>query len=201
MMIVIEEMQKVVAKSDEKKRGDLASKGFDPCLEPVQAFGRTKDTRRAKERGSRHPQKFSSQNEGLIAGAISLRTLRCRVALNIHTRLCTCMHVCVCVQPEAPYVPARAVKHRRQDYTGVSPVPDVLSRWPLVLPSLFSSLLAPRRARLATLSRGKLDETLRERRGGASVNLASKRSHFLIVIPRKFAKEIGIGIIFFFFSK
>lgn len=110
-----------------------------------------------------------------------------------HTYVCVCVYVCVfvctCVcmyvQPEAPYVPAHAVKHRRQDYTGVSPVPDVLSRWPSILPSLFSYLLAPRRARLATLSRGKLDETLRERRGGASVNLASGRSHLLIVIPSK----------------
>lgn len=86
-------------KQREKKRGDLASKGFDPCPEPVQAFGRTKDSRGAKERGSGHPQKFTSQNEGLIAGAISLRTLRCRVALNIHTyiRLCTCMRACVYV--------------------------------------------------------------------------------------------------------
>lgn len=70
--------------------------------------------------------------------------------IHVCIRMCTCAYVYVRVQPEAPYVPARAVKHRRQDYTRVSPVPDVLSRWPLVLPSLLSYLLAPRRARLAT---------------------------------------------------
>lgn len=52
-MIVIEEMQEVMAKSGEKKRGDLASKGFDPCLESVQAFGRTKDNER--DEGKRGP--------------------------------------------------------------------------------------------------------------------------------------------------
>lgn len=119
----------------------------------------------------------------------------------IHTFVYVYACVCVCATPEAPYVPARAVKHRRQDYTGVSPVPDVLSRWPSVLPSLFSCLLAPRRAWLATLSRGKLDETLRERRSGASVNLASGRSHLLIVIPKIRRGNRHRTILFFFLSE
>ena len=52
--------------------------------------------------------------------------------------------------PEAPYVPAHTVKHRQQDYTGVSPVPDVLSRWPSVLLSPSASLYPFQLARLAT---------------------------------------------------
>jgi len=77
------------------------------------------------------------------------------------TRHVQALHMCVywCSR-RPPYVPAHAVKHRQQDYTRVSPVPDVLSRWPPVLP-LALSPFHPAGARLATLSRGKLDETLR----------------------------------------
>lgn len=91
-MIVVEEMQGIAARSGEKKRGDLASKGLDPWLELVQALGPTKE---ARELGD--PQKFSSQNEGLIAGAISPRTLRCRAALHTHVSVYVCvyvLHVC-----------------------------------------------------------------------------------------------------------
>jgi len=90
-------------------------------------------------------------------------------------------------------VPAHAVKHRQQDYTRVSPVPDVLSRWPPVLFSLSLSLpLPPPSSPLAHGWRRCPVESwmkLYEQRGGALVNLASERSHLLIVIPRKFTQR------------
>jgi len=41
-VIIIEEMQGIAAKTDKKKRGDLASKELDPWLKLVQALGPTK---------------------------------------------------------------------------------------------------------------------------------------------------------------
>lgn len=151
-MMIIEEIQK---DADKKRLGE-ARRIRVKRSRSLARTGPSFEADKGRERGtreSRNPQKFSSQNEGLIAGAISPRTLRCRAVLYIRAHV----YMCVRMQPEAPYVPARAVKHRQQDYTGVSPVPDVLSRWPSVL----SSRRSPRRARLATLSHGKLDETLR----------------------------------------
>lgn len=103
-MIVTVEMQEIVWQKAARRSAEiLRQKASIPRLEPVQAFGRTKGCERSEgRRESRHPQKFSSQNEGLIAGAISLRTLRCRVALNIYTYVHVCVRVCVSAAPEAP---------------------------------------------------------------------------------------------------
>lgn len=70
---------------------------------------------------------------------------------------------------------------------------------PLPRPRLTFSVL--RRAWLATLSRGKLDRTLYERRADGPVNLASeRRSHPLIVIPKIRRRRIGTEIFFLSFS-
>lgn len=175
-------MQGIAARSGEKKHGDLASKGLDPWLESVQALGPTKEAQGGWEVGggggggrSRDPQKFSSQNEGLIAGAISLRTLRCRAALHTHSRLCarartcvTCVYVDGCVWIGAARGPLRTNPHGK---TSPARLHRSFASSRCFITMALGSPLAirlpffpPRLARLATLSRRKLDETLRTAR-------------------------------------
>lgn len=87
---------------EETRAGKLASRGLDPWLEPVRE--RTKGAEKRERHGTRRkkgeawdPQKFSSQNEGLIADAISLGTLRCRTASHVHINTRVRMFVCTCV--------------------------------------------------------------------------------------------------------
>lgn len=82
----------IAARSGEKKRGDLRVKRARSLARTGPSFRADKGGERER---SRDPQKFSSQNEGLIAGAISPRTLRCRAALHIHSRLYVCVRICI----------------------------------------------------------------------------------------------------------
>lgn len=144
-------------------------------------YGVNDEGARGKEQGAREgyrdPQKFSSQNEGLIADAISPRTLRRRTA---HTHTDTRIHVVHVHSVRVYECSPRPLRARPRGKTSPARLHRSFASSRCFITIALGSLLSPlsvsflpnplhsfsllRRAGLATLSHGKLDGTLRTAR-------------------------------------